>query len=127
MTNLQQEAYEDDNGHALPASKIEGLGTYSHVGDGFFQWTCGSCGYEGHNRMFSISGVVIKCEGCEKMILLVRTNCTAITEALQAKWVSEEQAAENTRLKDIAKYNVDQIREIQRVILNAVKAEQRGQ
>ena len=90
MTNLQQEVYEDDNGIAVPVDKVDGLGTFNHVCDGFFRWTCGNCGEEHSNRMFRIAGVVVKCQpGCGRNILLVRTNCTAVTEALQKKWNDE--------------------------------------
>ncbi len=120
MKNLGQAVYEDDNGRPVEAENIDCLAPYTHVIDGFYSWTCGSCGHDHSDRWWSISGRVVTCQQCKKKNLLVRTNTKEITEALSGKWRSVEMEAENERLKDIIKYNTEQVREVQRNILNAV-------
>ena len=134
MKHLGQAVYEDDNGHPVEAEKIDCLAPYTHVADGFYWWTCGGCGVEHSDRWWSISGRVLKCgdgrsealgesrilPGCGKMNLLVRTNCTEITEALTGKWRQAEVAAENERLQGIVKYNIDKIGEVRASISNAL-------
>jgi hypothetical protein len=120
MKDLQQAVYEDDNGNPVDAEKVDCLAPYNHVCDGFYNWSCGACGHEHSDRWWSISGRVMVCQQCKKKNLLVRTNTKEITEALQGKWKSAEMEAENERLKGIIKYNVEQIRGFQQIILNAV-------
>jgi len=120
MKNLQQAVYEDDNGHPVEAEKVDCLTTYSAVFDGFYNWSCGSCGHDHSDRWWNISGRVVVCQNCKKKNLLVRTNTTEITEALSGKWRQAEIAEENERLKGIINYNVEKVKEIQRTIQNAV-------
>jgi hypothetical protein len=122
MKNLQQEKYEDDNGHEFPADKVDCLAPYGHVCDGFYHWTCGSCGEEHSDRWWNISGRVIKCGngGCGKMNLLVRTNCKEITEALSDKWRQKEIQEENERLKDIQKFNKQEFEKVRSETMNIV-------
>lgn len=120
MNHLQQAVYEDDNGHPVEAAKIDCLAPYTPVCDGFYTWICGSCGHEHGDRWWNISGRVMVCQQCKKKNLLVRTNTKEITEALSGQWKSAEMEAENERLKGIVKYNVEQVREVQRNILNTL-------
>lgn len=136
MKNLQQEKYEDDNGREFPADKIDCLAPYTHIADGFYLWTCGSCGVEHSDRWWDISGRVVKCgdgrtealgesrilPGCGKMNLLVRTNCKEVTEALSGKWKQKEIQEENERLKDIQKFNKEEFSKIRGETLNLVNA-----
>lgn len=135
MKNLQQAVYEDDNGREFPAEKVDCLAPYTHIADGFYTWTCGSCGVEHSDRWWNISGRVVQCgdgrsealgasrilKGCGKMNLLVRTNTKEITDALGGKWKSVEMEKENERLKDITKFNEDQLRTIRGQIMNVVE------
>jgi hypothetical protein len=135
MKNLGQAVYEDDNGREFPAEKVDCLAPYTHIADGFYHWTCGSCGEEHSDRWWSISGRVVKCgdgrsealgehrilPGCGKMNLLVRTNTKDITEALGGKWRQAEIAQENERLKDVVKWNDEQFRKIKADVMNAVE------
>jgi len=121
MTNLQQEFYEDDNGNPIPAADIRALGSYVHASGGFYNWTCGRCGSEHHNRWYNISGRVMKCSGCHQLILLVRTNCKEVTEVLTMKWESDRQVKEAKDLIGIRKFNSEEVHEIASIILNAVQ------
>lgn len=126
MNNLAQKVYEDDNGREFPAGQVDCLAPYTHHADGFYSWTCGGCGVEHRDRWWNISGRVLKCgdgrnqafgdtqivQGCGKMNLLVRTNCTEINTAVSGMWQQAEVAKENERLKDIVKWNEDQFRKI---------------
>jgi hypothetical protein len=120
MKNLQQAVYEDDNGRPFEADKVDCLAPYIHIADGFYNWTCGLCGHDHADRWWSISGRVVVCLQCKKNNLLVRTDTKEIVEALSGKWKSAEMEKENERLKGITQYNIDQVREVQRNILNAV-------
>jgi|SRR5208337_634983 len=120
MKNLQQEIYEDDNGQPIEAAKVDTLGSYVLICDGFYNWTCGACGAEHSDRWIKFSGRVLKCGDCGKMNLLVRTNTDAVTEALQGKWKSEEMEKENARLKDIVKFNSDQLWAIRNELVQTV-------
>ena len=121
MTNLQQKVYEDDNGHEFPSEKVDTLASYIHQADGFYNWTCGGCGSEYSDRWWNISGRVVRCEHCQKMNLLVRTNCTEITEMAKQKYASEEREAELKRLKDIEKWNDDKFTRIKSEVLSLVE------
>src|SRR5271167_2759870 len=99
MKNLQQEKYEDDNGHEIDASKVDVLAPYVHQADGFYNWTCGSCGAEHSDRWWNISGRVIMCPTCKKQNLLVRTNCKEITELVRRKMEIDDRDRELERLK----------------------------
>ena len=122
MKHLQQAVYEDDNGHPVEAEKVDCLTPYTYVCDGFYGWACALCGHEHSDRWWNVSGRVVNCQQCKKRNLLVRTNTKEITEALSGQWKSAEMEAENARLKDIIKYNVDSVKEVQRTILNAVSS-----
>lgn len=121
MKNLQQEKYEDDNGHEIGASEVQMLASYVHHADGFYDWTCGSCGAEHADRWWDIFGRVIACPDCKKMNLLVRTNCAEITELARRKFESEERDLELKRLQGIEKYNDDQLLKIKREIMGLVE------
>jgi hypothetical protein len=81
---LSQERYEDSNGNPFPASKIDCLGTYIHLGDGFFNWKCGDCQQEESSRSFKGFGVVRQCCACCKYSLLVRTDSDFITQTIDS-------------------------------------------
>jgi hypothetical protein len=121
--SLQQAQYKDDNGRDIDASNIEYLAPYRHIADGFYRWECGQCKYEHSERScgWPISGQVMRCQKCGQMSLLVRTNCAAVDEALSGMWRSAEQADENARLKDIQRYNTEQVADIRRRVLWAVQ------
>jgi hypothetical protein len=121
MTNLQQAVYEDDNGHEFPAEKVDALAPYTHQSDGFYNWTCGICSCENSDRWWNISGRVVMCEHCRKMNLLVRTNCTEITELVKQKYASDEREVELKRLKDIEKWNDDKFTRIKSEVLSLVE------
>lgn len=135
MKNLAQAVYEDDNGREFPAEKVDCLAPYTHIADGFYRWTCGSCGEEHSDRWWNISGRVVQCgdgraeafgdsvvkSGCRKMNLLVRTNTKEITEALSGKWRQAEIVEENERLKGIVKWNEEQFRKIKADVMNSVE------
>jgi hypothetical protein len=123
MKNLQQEKYKDDNGRDIEASKVEVLAPYKYHVDGFYQWTCPTCGFDHNSRScgWPISGQVLACDQCHVKTLLVRTNCIEIDEVLQGKWRSEERDKENERLKGIEKYNADELQKIRFKILGIVE------
>ena len=107
MNNLLQEKYKDDNGHDFEASDVQCLAPYKHLSDGFYRWTCGSCFHEHSSRScgWPISGQVLRCDSCQRMNLLVRTNCIEIDEAMSGKFRAPDRDAELERLRDIEKFN----------------------
>jgi hypothetical protein len=121
MLNLQQAVYEDGDGHPVEAAKVQALAPYVHIADGFYNWTCGACGTGHSDRWWNISGRVLPCHGCKKLNLLVRTNCTEITEALSGQWQSKERDEENEKLRGIVKFNDEKVQEIRRGILRTVE------
>lgn len=114
MINLQQEKYKTDNGQEIDASVVEVLGSYQHIADGFYNWTCGRCSTQRTDRScgWPISGQVIRCEKCTAMNLLVRTNCAEIDEALSGKWRAPERDAELERLRGIVEINESKVRDV---------------
>lgn len=119
---LLQAQYKNANGNDIDAAVVEYLAPYRHLSDGFYRWQCGQCKHEHGDRAgWAISGQVLCCEKCGQMNLLVRTNCAAIDEALSGMWRSAEQADENVRLKDIRRFNSEQIAAIKREVLSAVR------
>jgi len=121
MKHLQQAMYEDDNGHPFPAEKVDCLAPYTHIVDGFYNWSCGSCGKEHGDRWWHISGRVLQCGECKKWNLLVRTNCTEISTALSDMWRQPEVMKENERLKDVVKWNDEQMKKIRADVMNTVE------
>jgi hypothetical protein len=123
MKNLQQEKYKNDNGYEIVASEAQFLAPYKYHVDGFYEWRCPACNHDHHTRScgWPISGQVLACDECKLKSLLVRTNCVEIDEALQGKWRSAEMEAENQRLKDVVKFNEDELRKIRAEVLNIVE------
>lgn len=123
MNNLQQVKYKDENGTEIDASRVEVLGPYLHIADGFYNWTCGACGsgYSSRSCGWPIQGQVLICESCKKMNLLVRTDCDALTELARRKFEAEERDRELKRLKEIEKFNDDKLLQIKREILSLVE------
>lgn len=121
MKNLQQEIYEDDNGRPFEAEKVACLAPYTHIADGFYTWTCGSCGEENSDRWYNISGRVMECHSCRKTNLLVRTNCAEINKLTWRNFEFEELKLQVARLKDIEKFNDDQLLKIKQEIMKLVE------
>lgn len=123
MKNLYQEKYKDDNGRDIDTSRVEFLVPYRYHVDGFYEWACPKCGNDHHSRScgWPISGQVLACDACKAMSLLVRTNCVEIDEALHGKWQSVERDKENERLKDIQKFNDEQLKQVRWQVLNVVE------
>lgn len=156
MKCLQDDKYENydrkgEDDRWIPAEQITCLAPYKYICDGFLTWECGKCGKEHSDRMFSTSGVVVQCGrprdvygnakdgtlsekplglvydgGCGALNLLVRTNCLAISEALKKQWEFDEDWKANQHIKDILKFNDEQLsevaQEISRAAINAVTA-----
>jgi ribosomal protein S27AE len=142
MTNLHEREYEDEHGKMVKSEDITCLGSYTHHGDGFFQWTCGKCGMQHDNRWWSISGKVWYCgrkrllalslvgkddkiiydEGCGAKNLLVRTNCAEITESLMKKWEETERWKENEKLRGIRTLNRDQVLKVYKEMMQVTNA-----
>jgi hypothetical protein len=120
MKHLQQEKYETEGGAPINAEAIDHLASYTYIADGFYNWMCSGCGLEHNDRWIAVSGRVHECSGCGKMNLLVRTDCTAIQDALQGKWQSEERDKELVRLRGIQQYNQDQLAQLRYKILGEV-------
>jgi hypothetical protein len=121
MKNLQQDKYEDDNGREFNAADVDVLAPYVHHADGFYSWTCGGCAQEHSDRWWNISGRVVKCANCQKMNLLVRTNCREITELTRRNFEAEYDKKELERLKGIEKHNADELTRIRRKLIEAVQ------
>ncbi len=121
LTNLGQEQYEDENGFPFPASKVDALAPYTHIADGFYDWTCGACGAEHHDRHFKFSGRVSACKKCDKMNLLVRTNCAELNELIGEKWESGERDQELNRLRGIKALNDAEIAKIRTQVYEEIR------
>lgn len=126
---LGQSLYKDENGQDIAADRVRALAPYRHIADGFYNWQCGHCCQTHNGRAgWAISGQVLRCESCDSMNLLVRTNCIEIDTALAGKWRSVEMEQENERLKNIRQYNEQQLvilkREILAQVARAVNSEQ---
>lgn len=119
-----QEKYKDDNGHEITAEKVQVLAPYQHIADGFYRWQCGSCDKEHGSRAcgWPISGQVLKCDGCRKMNLLVRTNCEEIDKAFGSYLANEERTKELERLRGIEKYNAEQVAKIWNEVRDTIAA-----
>jgi len=121
MTNLQQLKYEDEDGREILADNIDCLAPFTHIADGFYNWTCGRCGVENSDRWYKISGRVVKCRCCQKLNLLVRTDCDNVASLQMRQREFEELTLEVKRLKDIEKLNDDQLLKIKQEVLKLVE------
>jgi hypothetical protein len=133
MKNLSQAKYEDGNGHEVDASMVDVLAPYKFIADGFYTWTCGACGEEHNDRWHSPSGRVLVCqkgspafgsrpeEGCGKRNLLVRTNCTEISESLSGKWQATDEVKEAKRLLGIQEHNEEALQQLRHKILTELE------
>lgn len=112
--HLLQDSYKSDHGADVQAATVEVLAPYKHVFDGFYRWECGACQHEHASRAcgWPISGQAIKCDGCGKINLLVRTNCEEIDKAFGAYLGNAEREKELARLRDIEKYNDEKLASI---------------
>lgn len=115
---LLQPDYEDEDGRRIEASKIDAIGTYVHVADGFYNWDCGACNGQNSDRWWKIAGRVVKCKHCHKLNLLVRTDCDYINEAVAKRGFYEQNNAEIERLRSLEKYNKEQLQAIKQSILS---------
>lgn len=122
MKNLQQTKYEDDNGIEFPAEKIDTLGSYVHVCDGFYSWTCGGCGKDHGDRWHNISGRVLKCDGCKKWVLLVRTETTRITELYRTAINNLDLEEEVKQLREVKRLNEEDLKRIRQDFMRKVQA-----
>jgi hypothetical protein len=123
MKNLQQAKYKDDNGREVDASVVQVLAPYTHIADGFYNWSCGSCGNDHASRScgWPIMGQVLGCDSCHKLNLLVPTDCDDIMGMRKLQWNSQERDEECKRLQGIEKYNEDKLLEIKRSILATIQ------
>lgn len=123
MKNLSQEKYKDENGHEVDAATVQALAPYTHIVDGFYNWSCGSCGTDHSSRScgWPIMGQVLECHSCAKMNLLVPTECDAIVNMRKLQWNSKERDEECLRLQGIEKYNEDKLLEIKRNLLAVIQ------
>ena len=94
---LEQNEYEDERGSRISAGDIEHVGTFKYKCDGFFDWQCGKCGATHASRAFRINGVVFHCDGCGKKCLLLRSDVTYVTQAVQDAQRGQSRHAERTR------------------------------
>jgi transcription elongation factor Elf1 len=77
IKNLVDKDYLSENGKTISAEEIDVLATFSFGSDGFFTWTCGSCGKVHNSRAFQVVGIVYHCDSCGSKNLLVRTDIKA--------------------------------------------------
>jgi hypothetical protein len=100
---LTQPSYKDDNGNPFSADKVDCLAPYKYVIDGFYTWECGHCNNSESNRScgWPIAGQVLKCSACQKMNLLVKTNCVELDHAFSLQNKHEEREKELLRLQNI--------------------------
>ncbi len=113
---LAQAKYKDHNGHDIEASAVSVITSYKHIVDGFYSWDCGyqECGFPHSSRScgWPIAGQVLQCEKCKRMNLLLRSDCEVIGEAVEKLFESESLRREIASLRDIRKYNDDQLYKI---------------
>ncbi len=123
VNNLLQKKYKDDNGHEFDAADVQCLAPYTHIADGFYNWTCGICHHDHSSRScgWPISGQVLHCDGCKRMNLLVRTNCVEIDEAMSGKFRAPERDRELERLQGIEQFNEKQLSRIRAELLRRIE------
>lgn len=76
MIGLAQKEYVNHNGEKISAEKVEGVTTYNHIADGFYNWPCYSCGEMNGSRAcgWPIAGQVLVCHKCEMHNLLLTSS-----------------------------------------------------
>ncbi len=105
---LCQEYYKDCQGHDVPASSVQCIGTYKHIFDGFHDWICGACTDKHHDRTggWLIEGQVLECKTCKKHNLILRNDVEWVgakmtkgsrVEELEAR-IKELESLDNAKL-----------------------------
>ena len=91
---LNDQTYENEDGRYIDKQEITTLGTYEHTTDGFFKWQCGNCNKVHQYRAFKIGGVTFKCNDCNKINLLIRTDIRFINQKMASADRNETAAEE---------------------------------
>lgn len=101
---LQQETYEDDNGHKVAAKDIYSVAAFVYIADGFFRWTCPNVHCQDRinsGRAFKVNGTVHSCDSCKNRALLLRTDCDEVASVVSRTVVLQEEVASLQRQVDL--------------------------